>query len=257
MTKSTLQKCAATTVVWGMFLAVAFMVSKAMFFPPHVDHGAHIESQSWTTDGIRGDWDREQLLRGYQVATEVCMSCHSFKYISHRNLKDIGITEDKAKAMAAALDLGLNDPMLSIMSPEDAKESYGKEVPDLSVMTKARNNGANYVHALLTHYVDSETFMTEDGKQIIAGDGQYLNKVFPGYLIAMPSPLSEDLVEYEDGTAATVEQMSKDVTAFLTWTGDPLFVDKKRLGIMVFLYLLLFTTLCYKAYKAIWAKVKK
>lgn len=252
-----MKKFAALTLVWGMFVAVTFMALKAMFFPPHVDHGPHIEEQQWSTDGIRGNWDREQLLRGYKVATEVCMSCHSFKYISHRNLKDIGITEAKAKEMAEALDLGLNDPILSLLSPEDAKASYGKEVPDLSVMTKARAKGPDYVYALLTHYVGSETFMTEYGKQIIAGDGQYLNKIFPGYRIAMPNPLSADLVEYKDGTEATVEQMSKDVTAFLTWTGDPLLIEKKRLGVIVFLYLVLFTFLCYKSYKAIWAKVKK
>ncbi|GIR09990.1 MAG: hypothetical protein CM15mP21_2520 [Hyphomicrobiales bacterium] len=58
----------------------------------------------------------------------------------------------------------------------------------------------------------------------------------PGGKIAMPAPLLEDLVEYGDGTPATVEQMSLDVTHFLNWTAEPELEARKKTGTMVLIY---------------------
>ena len=115
--------------------------------------------------------------------------------------------------------------------------------------TEARPDGANYLHALLTGYVDAPA-----EKKV--PDGMYYNKYYSGNLIGMPQPLYDDGVEYADGTKATPEQMAKDVTAFLAWASEPEMEDRKRLGISVILFLLLLTLLSYFAMKQIWAPIK-
>ena len=77
-----------------------------------------------------------------------------------------------------------------------------------------------------------------------------------GNKIKMSSPLSDDIVEYSDGTQASVDQMAKDVTAFLAWAAEPEMEDRKRLGISVILFLLVLTILSYLAMKQIWAPIK-
>ena len=120
----------------------------------------------------------------------------------------------------------------------------------MSLIVKARPDGANYLHALLTGYVDAPA----DTK---VPDGMYYNKYYSGNLIGMPQPLYVDGVEYSDGTKATPDQMAKDVTAFLAWASEPELEKRKSLGVTVMLFLLLLTILSYLAMKQIWAPIKK
>jgi ubiquinol-cytochrome c reductase cytochrome c1 subunit len=83
------------------------------------------------------------------------------------------------------------------------------------------------------------------------------NKYFPGHRIAMAPPLYEDAVEYQDGTAATVEQMASDVTAFLTWAGEPHMIDRKRSGVRNLILLAIFACLVWYSNKLLWKPVKK
>ena len=76
-----------------------------------------------------------------------------------------------------------------------------------------------------------------------------------GSLIAMAPPLTEDRVTYADGTPATVEQMSEDITTFLTWAAEPHMEARKKLGFKVMIYLLILTAFLYLSYKAIWRDV--
>ena len=69
----------------------------------------------------------------------------------------------------------------------------------------------------------------------------------------MPAPLLEELVEYSDGTPATVEQMSMDVTHFLNWTAEPELEQRKRIGFMVLIYLTIFAGLMFFSMRKIWA----
>ena len=239
------------------FVMFAVVSYGAPFVPfVHASEAPHIEKQDWSFKGLRGDWDKAQLLRGYEVATQVCLSCHSFKYVSHRDLMRVHFSEEEAKALAANANIDWNAKMVSMLSPADAKESYGKEIPDLSIMNKARHGGADYVYALMTGYKDlSEEEMHHyfpDGMP----EGANFNMAFPGHAIAMPKPLNEGQVEYRDGTEATVEQMAHDVAYFLQWTAEPELIKRKRLGVYVLLYLVIFTGLMYAWYKQIWAPIK-
>ena len=109
----------------------------------------------------------------------------------------------------------------------------------------ARENGSNYVHALLNGYVDPPA-----GTVVPAG--QYYNKYFPGHYLAMPQPLHDGQVEYVDGTKATIEQMSRDVTEFLTWASEPNMERRKQLGVKVVLFLALMTGLTYGVKRKVW-----
>lgn len=230
-------------------LTLALLVSAVS---PVMAAGAGVKApkQEWSFEGVRGDWNLEQILNGYTVATQVCLACHSFKYISHRDFTRLGFSEDQAKVLAADFGVELNDKLVSALSAEDSQATYGKIVPDLSVMTKARPDGVNYVFALLTGY-----------KQAPAGfevaEGGYYNEYFPGHVIAMPAPLvSDGMVTYRDGSSPTIEQMARDVTAFMAWTAEPERVDRQRMGVYVLLYLIILSVLLYFYKRRIWKDVK-
>jgi ubiquinol-cytochrome c reductase cytochrome c1 subunit len=73
----------------------------------------------------------------------------------------------------------------------------------------------------------------------------------------MPPPLVADgQVTYADGTKASVDQMSKDVAAFLVWTAEPKLENRHRTGIAVLIFLLIATGITYLSYKSIWADKK-
>ena len=122
--------------------------------------------------------------------------------------------------------------------------------PDLSLMAKARVNGPDYLYSLLTGYEDHEP----EGVEL--QPGMSYNPYFPGHQLAMAQPLYEGSVEYPDGTAATVEQMSYDVTNFLMWAAEPKLEKRKRMGFQVILFLLFLAALLYWSYRKVWADIE-
>ena len=240
-----------------------------LFFSSQICFGAgekiNYPKLDWSFSGITGTFDRASQQRGLQVYKEVCAGCHGMRLLAYRNLKAIGYNDNEIKAFASENSVNtLNDdgevverearPSDKFVSPYPNEQAArvangGAYPPDLSLIVKARSDGANYLHALLTGYVDAP-----DDQKI--PDGMYYNKYYPGKLIGMPQPLYEDGVEYADGTKATPNQMAKDVTAFLAWAAEPEMEDRKRLGISVILFLLVLTILSYLAMKQIWAPIK-
>ena len=225
-----------------------------------------IPSHSWSFSGLFGTFDRAQLQRGFQVYREVCSSCHSIQYIAFRNLLELGYTPDEVKALAAEYTVmdGPNDDgemfersaipadryPLAFPNEQAARAANnGAYPPDLSLMTKARKGGPDYNYALMIGYPE------EPPAGVELMDGMYYNAYFPGHQIAMPAPLSEDLVEYADGTPATVEQMAEDVTAFLMWTAEPNLEQRKSMGVTVVLFLLVLTGILYAVKKKIWSDI--
>lgn len=223
----------------------------------------------WSFNGFFGKFDRAQLQRGYQVYKEVCASCHSMKYLSYRNLGEKGgpeFSEAEVKAIAAGFTVqdGPNEdgdmferpglPKDKFVSPypnEKAARAVngGAYPPDMSVLVKARSGGANYIYSILMGYEEAPAGMKID-------DGVYYNKFMPGQKIRMSAPLSEGSVEYADGTPTSVSQMSKDVTAFLTWAAEPHLEKRKRIGFKTILYLLIFSVLIFFSMKKIWSRVE-
>jgi cytochrome c1 len=223
-------------------------------------------ARDWSFDGIFGTYDRGDLRRGAQVYNEVCASCHSLKLVAYRNLGDIGFGADEITAIAADFEVadGPNDDGDMFTRPARPADRFaapfendqaarasnnGAQPPDLSVITKARKGGADYIYALLAGYAE------EPPADFELADGMSYNEYFPSRQIAMPPPLGEDAVEYADGTKATTAQMSKDVTTFLVWAAEPEMEERKRLGIKVMLFLLVLTALLYALKRQIWSKL--
>ena len=222
----------------------------------------------WSFKGLTGKFDRASLQRGYQVYKEVCSSCHSMQYLSYRNLGEKGGPEfsiEEVKAIAASIEIedgpdSQGEMYLRAGRPSDKfKSPYpnikasmaangGAYPPDMSVLVKARPGGANYIYSVLMGYEDPPTGISLD-------DGVYYNKYMIGNKIKMSAPLIEDIVEYTDGTEASVEQMAKDVTTFLSWTAEPELESRHKLGIKVIIYLILLTTLVYLSMRRIWSRI--
>ena len=223
----------------------------------------------WSFKGLFGKFDRGALQRGYQVYTEVCSSCHSMKYLSYRNLAEKGgpeFTEQQVKAIAASFEVtdGPNADGEMFTRPGKLSDKFvmpydnvkaaqaangGAYPPDMSVLVKARGGGVDYVYSLLLGYEDPPI-------GFILDEGVHYNKFMYGNKIKMASPLSEGIIEYTDGTEATVEQMSKDVTTFLMWAAEPHLESRHQMGFKAILYLIILTILVYFSMKRIWSGIE-
>lgn len=225
-------------------------------------------------DGPFGKWDNAQLQRGLKVYSEVCAACHSLKYVAFRNLEQIGYSEAQVKAFAATKQVPGIDPVTGEATtrpglPTDNFPSpYPNDVaaraannnaipPDLSLMAKARPDGANYIYSLLVGYGEAPAELKAQFPDFETPPGLNYNQYFPNLNIAMAQPIAiDDQVTYDDGKKATVDQMSQDVAAFLAWTAEPTMVKRKQTGWAVLGFLLFATILAYFSKQQIWAAVK-
>ena len=253
------------------FLRILPIIILIIGFSTKINSAEKVEylKTDWSFKGPFGKFDRGALQRGYQVYTEVCASCHSMKYLSYRNLAEKGgpeFSEAQAKAIAASFEVkdGPNADGEMFTRPGKLSDKFvmpydnvkaaqaangGAYPPDMSVLVKARVGGVDYIYSLLQGYEDPPLGITLD-------DGVYYNKYMYGNKIKMPNQLSDGLVEYADGTKATVEQMSKDVTTFLMWSAEPHLESRHQMGFKAIVYLIILTILVYFSMKRIWSSVE-
>ncbi len=249
------------------------------------DHSETPPSLSWSFAGPFGKFDRGALQRGYKVYKEVCSTCHSMNLLHFRNLADEGgpgYTPAQAAAVAAEYKVqdGPNDAGEMFERPGRVADNFpapfpneqaarasngGAQPPDLSLIAKARSydrgvpqvifdfftqfqeQGPNYIDAILQGFEDKPP------AGVTIPEGSYYNKYFPGHAIKMPKPLSDGQVTFDDGSPATVQQYAKDVSAFLMWAAEPHLEARKRTGLQVMLFLLVFSGLLYFTKKKVWA----
>ena len=248
----------------SFFFVIKFIVlSPAILFSATTK--VELMKQNWPFDGIFGRFDESSLQRGFQVYREVCAACHGIRHISYRDLKGIGYTNDEIKVIAADYEVkdGPNDdgemferearPSDKFVGPYENDKiarlaNNGAYPPDLSLIVKARADGANYLYSLLNGY-------KEFPDNFEASEGMYYNEFYPGNQIAMPSPLMDDIVEYSDGTEATQSQIAKDVTSFLAWTAEPELEERKSLGVKTLFFLILITIMLLGVKRKIWKDV--
>ncbi len=224
--------------------------------------GVDLPKEKWSFDGPFGTFDPAARQRGFQVYKEVCAACHGLKHVYYRNLREIGFSEDEVRALAASVEVtdGPNDQGEMFTRPGRASDRFkspfandnaaraannGALPPELSLIAKARVGGPNYLYGILTGYGNPPA-----GVQV--AEGMHYNKYFPGHQIAMPAPLNADQVTYADETKATVEQMAKDVTTFLSWAAEPEMEARKRMGVKVMIFLLVLSGLFYFVKKKVW-----
>jgi ubiquinol-cytochrome c reductase cytochrome c1 subunit len=238
---------------------------------------------NFSFEGPFGTFDRAQLQRGYKVYKEVCANCHSMKLLSFRNLADKGgpnFSEEQVKSLAATFKVqdgpntkgemferdGLpSDRFPSpYANPEAAAAANGAVPPDLSLITKAREGwhgtfnqlwngigGPQYVYSVLTGYEEASADLAKEKPE-----GKYFNPYFQaGHWISMPPPLSDGQVAFDDGAPNKVDDMAKDVSAFLAWTAEPKMEERKQTGFEVLIYLAILAGLMYFVKKKVWAGV--
>lgn len=252
--------------------AVAYVSDPPKETAEHRFH-EHPRSAGLSSDGPLGTFDRQQLQRGFQVYKEVCAGCHGIRLIAFRDLEALGYNEAEIKAIATqwpiespSVNADTGEPATRPSTAADRFPApYANEVaaraanngalpPDLSLITKSRHDGSNYLYSLLTGYRKVPASLPAGNRP---GTGLHYNPWFANLNIAMPPPLTGDgQVTYADGTKATVGQMAKDVSAFLTWTAEPKMENRKRAGWAVVLFLIFATTLGFLAYRNVWADEK-
>ncbi|XP_075490905.1 cytochrome c1-2, heme protein, mitochondrial-like [Primulina tabacum] len=226
--------------IYGLGASGLLSCATVAYASDEAEHGLESASYPWPHKGILSSYDHASIRRGHQVYQQVCASCHSMSLIYYRDLVGVAYTEEEIKAMAAEIEVvdGPNDEGEMFTRPGKLSDRFpepytneqaarfangGAYPPDLSLITKARHNGQNYVFALLTGYRDPPAGVT-------IREGLYYNPYFPGGAIAMPKMLNDGAIEYEDGTPATEAQMGKDVVTFLSWAAEPEMEERKLMG---------------------------
>jgi len=225
----------------GVGTAGLMGVVKSLDDSVKADLAIHPPAMDWSHTGPFNSLDHGSVRRGYQVYKQVCSACHSMKFISYRHLRDIAYTESELKAEAAEIRVmdGPNDQgemferegkftdYFPKPYPNDKAAAYannGAVPPDLSYIALARHGGEDYIFHLLTSYCDAPA-----GVEV--PEGQHFNPYMLGGKIAMAAPLYNEVIEYEDGTPATLSQLAKDVCTFLVWSASPEHDERKQIGI--------------------------
>ena len=227
--------------------------------------GNDLPKHNWSFKGLTGTFDKSAVQRGFKVYREVCSGCHSMSLLYYRDLIDIGFSNEEVKAIAAEYTVidGPNDegemferparPSDRFVPPfsneQEARVSNnGSYPPDLSVITKAKKHGPDYIFNLLHGY-------TELPVDFKLGEGMYYNKWKEGHQIAMAQPLDEGYVDYDDGTENTLPQLAEDITTFLVWSAEPELEERKKLGIKVILFFIVLGSIVFIVKNRLWREI--
>ena len=265
-----------------LLLSLGFGLAEYFAEPPQpsAEHEYHREAKDLdlASNGPLGKFDAQQLQRGFQVYQEVCSGCHSLSLVSFRDLRQLGYNEAEVKAIAAqwktevpSINPETGEPATRKATPADRFPSpYANETaaraannnalpPDLSLMTKAREGGAAYTYSLLTGYQEQPAELLKHFPTSKTPEGLYYNPYFANLNLAMPPPIASDgQVTYAPGNPApTVDQMAKDVSAFMVWTAEPNLARRHGYGLAVVIFLIFATILGYLSYQNIWAEAKR
>jgi len=242
--------------------AAAVMTEEVRASADHIPN----EKYPFNHKGYFQSYDMAAVRRGHQVYTNICATCHSMNLLAYRNLVDVCYTEEEVRAMCEELEVqdGPNDEGEMFDRPAKLSDKWVKPYPndeaarfanggalppDLSLIAKARPGGEDYIFAILTGYREAPPGVT-------VMDGMHYNPYFAGGQIGMPQPLHDGGMDYEDGTPATISQMSKDVSTFLIWAAEPAADERKLMGIkwMTALMAMAAGTLYYKKFR--WGPLK-
>ncbi|XP_078542756.1 cytochrome c1, heme protein, mitochondrial-like [Lissotriton helveticus] len=226
----------------------------------------HPPKYPWSHNGPFSALDHSSVRRGYQVYKQVCAACHSMEYLAFRNLVGVSHTEAEAKALAEECEVidgpdesgnmftrpgKLSDYFPKPYPNDEASRAAnnGSLPPDLSYIVNARHGGEDYVFSLLTGYCDAPTGVTIQ-------EGLHYNPYFPGQAIGMAAPIYNEILEFEDGTTATMSQVAKDVCTFLRWAAEPEHDQRKRMGLKVLMIGAILIPVVYYLKRHKWSVMK-
>lgn len=243
-------------LIVALLLAAAPLLGLASGAGPHLDE-ANIDLS-----------DQASLQRGAKYFVNYCLSCHSAKFQRYNRLaRDLGLTEEEViDNLIFNPDTKIGDTMTVAMTQEQGKAWFGNPPPDLSVLIRAR--GVNYIYTYL------RSFYPDESRPFGVN-----NTVFPD--VAMPHVLWELQGEqkpiYETHkddkgnevkvfkhfepvspgalSAEEYDQVARDLTAFLSYVGEPVQLERKRLGVWVLLFIAVFFVVAYLLKKEYWKDV--
>ena len=227
--------------------------------------GNDLPKHNWSFKGLTGTFDKSAVQRGFKVYREVCSGCHSMSLLYYRDLIDIGFSDEEVKAIAAEYTVidGPNEEGEMFERPAKPSDRFvppfsneqearisnnGSYPPDLSVITKAKKHGPDYIFNLLLGY-------TEPPVDFELGEGMYYNKWKEGHQISMAQPLDEGYVDYDDGTENTLPQLAEDITTFLVWSAEPELEARKKLGIKVILFFIVLGSIVFIVKNRLWREI--
>ena len=262
-------------LAWSLVVGGINLASEGLPHSAERSFHKHPEPLHLASDGMFGHFDKAQLQRGFKVYQEVCQACHSLRLVAFRDLKALGYNDAEVKAFAGSgkqwkIEVPTINPDTGEASTRKALPSdtfpapFPNEVaaraannnalpPDLSLITKSREGSAAYVYSLLTGFQNQPADLLKKFPDAKTPPNLHYNPYFANLNLAMPPPLTTDgQVTYADGTKATVDQMAKDVSAFLVWTAQPDLERRHAAGLAVVFFLLIATILAYLAKQQIW-----
>ncbi|MDE7547266.1 cytochrome c1 [Acetobacter fabarum] len=248
----------AAGLLLALGLSGAALANEPGKTPPH---------QTWSFEGPLGQYDQPGLQRGFVVFQRVCSTCHGMQNLTYNDLAGIGLTRQqieetaKAKPQPGAPDAtgqpttrpGLPDDHLSSPFPSDAAAAAmmgGVAPPDQSRLAMTHPGGPDWLYAFLTGY---RMPPPADAPMV---PGKFYNDWVSGHMIGMPPPLMNGMIQYPDGTPATVEQQARDITTFLVWASDPHRNERHSIGKAVMVYLAVLLALAIAWKRKIWKRLK-
>ena len=177
--------------------------------------------------------DLNSLQRGARNFFNYCAGCHSLKFIRYNQIaKDLDLDENQLVENLIFTEVKPEDLVITNMLPADGSRWFGKAPPDLSLITRSRGEDQVYNY-LRMFYEDPNSPTGTD------------NKILPGS--SMPNVLW--LVQEQ------LNQFTLDIVNFLDYVSEPIQSERKRIGIWVILFLVVFLVFSYGLYKDIWKEV--
>ena len=208
------------------------------------------------------------LQNGAKIFVNYCLNCHAAASMRYNRLRDIGLTDQQIKDNLILTDAKVGDLMTIAMTPKDAKVWFGKVPPDLSVEARAR--GTDWLYTYFRTYYKDDTTPTGWNNLVYPNvgmphvlwqlqgeraakfeerkdphDASRMEKVFIGFEQLTPGTMKPQ--EYDDNIA--------DLVAFMSWMAEPVQLERKRLGVVVLLFLALITFLAWRLNKAYWKDI--
>jgi ubiquinol-cytochrome c reductase cytochrome c1 subunit len=216
--------------------------------------------------------DMAALQNGAKLFVNYCLSCHSAAYMRYNRLKDIGLTEDQIKANLLLTNAKIGDTMKAAIDPQQAKEWFGGNPPDLTVIARSRagsgGSGADYLYTYL------RTFYRDENKPTGWNNLAFPNVAMPHVLWELQGerrPIFEEIQQHghevqvfkgwepvKPGlmTPLQFDQAMGDLVGYLQWMGEPAQNTRVRVGVWVLLFLGVFTVFAWRLNAAYWKDIK-
>jgi len=209
--------------------------------------------------------DKESLQRGARYFVDYCMGCHSLQYMRYNRMgEDLGLDEVRIRRdFIFDKETRPGDLMVSAMRPKDGEQWFGTEVPDLTLVTRWRDPDWVFTY-LKSFYVDesrpygvNNAVFPDVGMPHVLAGLQGLQKAVYAEAEGEHHGALKGFEPMQPGKLAPKEydRMVRDLTNFLTYAGEPMKLEHRRLGFYVLGFLLVLFGLAYLLKKEYWKDV--